>query len=730
MSSWIRLVKGLSLGTMIVPGFAFADDAAVDKLNWQESRGGKLEILGEKFGSGPSVRLFDTFTNDGEGSTPLEIAAPRWFDRGDMRINKEHAHSGSGSAVVADTEGNYRNRLKYKESGSDTPHGTSAFQEIYFSYAIKDLAAFPGPGGTATSFANRSTTKDAWLMLGAQGHAGGGHRADDPWTGNDFVIPSYGGGGFLIHSNSNNIANWRWQGDLRDNWEFGDWNQIFFHAKVESAAPRSSKGGFFGFANDNALSFSRNLGPFMTNTTKEPYWDRIKFGPWYRLTGDNPTHRVLDSIYIATGPNAKARVMIGDRQRLSMVTRLHHGLPVSWQNDRIVGDFSHIDLDSESDWYVFVSTGDGELMDQGIPLRTADVSPESPGDSTGEEPQESDEGNNSSPDQNDDDEPALKGSDDGGQNGESAGNGSAAQSDNPEDGDQTGESSGPGGESTPDAAPSEDAQRGGAGNGPTTSNGVDNLPTSESGSNASGSRSSASGQAAANNDTSETGTTGGDVSGESNPPGNGGSGMSSSGVPQRSGNSRATSGSSDRRVSNGDSSSTPNPPAGNSSAGTNASGGGNGSSSFGSSSRSDRPGGTSEDTDNARIVATPDDNPDAVQTNSAVASNPTPAASKDGESDSGRGNSNNGYAAASAPEPLADDRPDTAGSSESIPASSLDSFVGNQARLEMDDGRTFAGRIDAIQGDDVEVRIDLEGGHVGYHIDRSRIREATVTRTR
>lgn len=373
MAIWKRSATVLTLAAALGPTTA-ASEPDFENFQWLDVQGGHLEVSGRDFGTGPNVRFFDTFTND-QGATPLAVQSPAWFDRGTFEIDNQTAFSGEGSAVVFDSANNIRNNLKYREPGDDTPHDTRAFQEVYFSYAIKDLGSFPGPGGTDDAFSDISSTKDVWMMLGKRGQ--GGYHIDDQWVGNDLVAPAQNGSKFLIFGNDTDLGSKKWLPTVANNWAFGEWNQMFFHADVDPDAPRSSGSGFFAFANNNMYDNKELTGNFMSNAEKKPYWDRIKFGPWYREKNSSNVERVHDEIYIATGPNANARIMLGDSQYLDQVTRLHHGAPVDWRGNRIVADFSHVDLDARKNWFVFVSNGDSGLPRNGIPLSAADAPPES-----------------------------------------------------------------------------------------------------------------------------------------------------------------------------------------------------------------------------------------------------------------------------------------------------------------------------------------------------------------
>lgn len=379
MANGKRLATLIGIATTLAPIHASAAPHIADRA-WRDHRGSHLEIHGSDFGSGPDVRLFDTFSHDTSGDDPLAIDSPNWFDRDRLDINADQAFSGGGSAIIVDTANDIRNKLKWRQAGSKTPHGTGVFQEVYFSYAVKDLGRFPGRGGTENSFPDPSSTKDAWLMLGPRGNEGGRSQ----WQGNDIVVPSYAGGNFLVIGNNTDLGEWSGQRELYDNWHFGGWNQMFFHAEVDPKQPKSSGSGFFGFANDKKFFITYRDGRFMTEDdpdqpVKKPYWDRVKFGPYYKIfDGATGINRIIDSTYVATGPNADARILIGDAKKLNQVTRLHHGMPVRWTDGTIVADFSHVDLTKRDDWYLFISNGDSGLPQTGVALPKAGAPPKPP----------------------------------------------------------------------------------------------------------------------------------------------------------------------------------------------------------------------------------------------------------------------------------------------------------------------------------------------------------------
>jgi hypothetical protein len=322
-----------------------------------------------EFGPGPeNVVLFDSFEDHAGSVSKSGPLVGQWWKIEDAAIHEEHAFSGSKSALLIDTsDGNQKSlRFAIPDNGATKANGMRLFQEIYFSYAIKDLANFPGKGGTENSFADASSAKDAWLMLGARGDAGW-KEVYGQWTGNDLYIPGYNSGGFLVHGNSTNLR--EWQGTFTKDWAFGDWNQIFFHGEIDDQSPYSSGTGFFGFANKHFMDFNHFSKALVTRSDKKPFWDRLKFAPWYQLRNGN-VRRLFDEIYVAIGDHANARVLIGDAEYLANVSRLHHALPRAWDTSQISANVDHLGLAEDQDWYIYVYTAEGVRNYQGVPLKT------------------------------------------------------------------------------------------------------------------------------------------------------------------------------------------------------------------------------------------------------------------------------------------------------------------------------------------------------------------------
>ena len=303
---------------------------------------GHLVIEGSDFGQGPTVALHDDFSKAelSAGEVTFNPQVGKWYEA-----------KSSSESLYTDTEHNRKSlyargdgysKLFFGIPDSSGPIGLKTFQEVYFSYTIKDLGEFPGFGGGLENFSNASSTKDAWMMLGGRGDNTTYAVSRGIPAGHDMYIPGWTGGVFTIAGNNTSMQPGFQQRELKENWDFGGWHTKMFHAKLSSSDPYGPAEGFFSFLNANAYHVNVRDGNFMTDQTEEgvPYasWDRIKFFAWLN-SDDADVNRVLDEVYVAIGDNANARILITDGASLEASSRAFHISPRQWTDSKIIADF-------------------------------------------------------------------------------------------------------------------------------------------------------------------------------------------------------------------------------------------------------------------------------------------------------------------------------------------------------------------------------------------------------
>ncbi|MEC9041415.1 MAG: hypothetical protein VX787_18010 [Pseudomonadota bacterium] len=324
----------------------------------------EITLSGSEFGAGPNVVLYDDFEDAKivDGSLELQPKVGTWYSviSSDPAIylgqqkNKSLFVRGKGNAI-----------LVFGVEDSKGPYGLKPFTEVFFSYSVKDLAEFPGDSGKDFSFSTRSSTKDAWMMLGDRGDNLSYSLSFNTPSGNDLYIPAWTGNGFNIAGNTTKLEPAFWQPELTKNWAFQDWNTTFFHAQLDAVNPYGPAEGYFGFINKNAYHVNKRSGNFIQDLRSEglpyAYWDRIKFFAWLN-EGDANVQRLLDEVYVAIGPNANARVVLSDAPSLEESSELINLPTKNWDHEKISFSLpNYIMTNSQKDFYIRVINSENKI---------------------------------------------------------------------------------------------------------------------------------------------------------------------------------------------------------------------------------------------------------------------------------------------------------------------------------------------------------------------------------
>lgn len=330
---------------------------------------GEMVIKGSGLGSGPTIALYDNF-DDAEivgGELKLTPQVGQWHE---ISSSSPLFHQDNGGDLSLYVRGPAYAKLFFGVEDPKAIHGLKTFQEVYFSYSIRDIGDFPGDNGTLDSFSTISSTKDAWMMFGGRGDNTAYAVSKGEPAGNDLFIPAWTGNGFVIAGNNTSMNPNFWQHTLTENWDFGGWNTNMFHAELNPEEPYGAAEGFFSFINKNRYDVNVRKGNFMEDLREEgvpyPVWDRIKFFAWLR-TGDADVQRLVDEVYVAIGPNANARVLVSDAETLETSTKAYHLIINQWNNSEIKASIPDHILKDSSDYFITVIDSNNERTTS-IPL--------------------------------------------------------------------------------------------------------------------------------------------------------------------------------------------------------------------------------------------------------------------------------------------------------------------------------------------------------------------------
>jgi hypothetical protein len=338
---FIKFVR-ISLSSAIMLSLASAVTAEPQIEQAYLNADSDMVIEGSGFGGGPTVALHDDFSNAelSGGEVVFHPQVGEWYEAKSYSESFYLDTKNNGKSLYARGDG--YSKLTFGVPDSSGPLGLKTFQEVYFSYTIKDLGEFPGSGGGLEQFSSASSTKDAWMMLGDRGDNTAYSVSRGKPAGNDLYIPGWTGGGFNLAGNNSKLHPSFWQGELTRNWDFGGWNTKMFHAELDPKDPYGPAEGFFSFLNENAYHVNTRDGNFMEDLRSEgvPYasWDRIKFFAWLNAD-DAEVNRVLDEVYVAIGPNANARLLLSDGASLEKSSQVFHLSPKQWTDSEIVANF-------------------------------------------------------------------------------------------------------------------------------------------------------------------------------------------------------------------------------------------------------------------------------------------------------------------------------------------------------------------------------------------------------
>lgn len=316
--------------------------------------GQPITITGSSFGSGPNVTLFDQF-NGGPAGTDIPLTSP------DVGAWTKYA---SGSGYYPQFSSDYhsppfsdawyiRNNTGILQDAF-LPGGQGV-TEIYISFWFKV------PSGTY--FPWRVQASDA--IVPADDHSFGYpinwkmtwlFRNDTPEVNPpdnqyDLVSPTILNAGSLSAQAfyaADNVYYPTVSGGYRGldfvNWfKFGTWNRLSEWLKADPTNPITAPGTIYtqGFAEgyQNMVQIQNNPTSFFNmtlgRTGATPVgWNELQF-PGFLDSNIPNVNPLYDDIYMATGPNAAARIEIGDNSVYADCTNLAILIPTSWTDNSV-----------------------------------------------------------------------------------------------------------------------------------------------------------------------------------------------------------------------------------------------------------------------------------------------------------------------------------------------------------------------------------------------------------
>lgn len=364
---WNRLVT--LLATVLVAGFglllgprsAFSavSVGSVSLTNGSTSyaNGADVVIQGSGFGSsGPNVVLFDDFEKGTNGAPPLTGAGSaevgQWSSAGNPATSGfSNLSSVSGSLA-------YQARL-------DT---YAASPEAYHSYLETLLPANTTklfiswwlylPAGD--NFPGQDSSRVNWKQMWVQGSG----TADD-----DLVLPTFMGtspnvvGDYAITGNDD-LGYSNYIDAL--GFSRGTWKRLWAWVDAVPGGTGTieywelGSNGVTRLTDDTSAQFLKAGGAY----------ERVRVNG-YAAAAAPPSRPMFDDVYVASGPNAQARVVIGNNPNYSNCTKLSVITTKSWSDGQIVGTIRQGSFRAGDTAYVFVFDANGNCNSTGKAITIA-----------------------------------------------------------------------------------------------------------------------------------------------------------------------------------------------------------------------------------------------------------------------------------------------------------------------------------------------------------------------
>lgn len=313
----MRFALLLILISILSPEVAISAIDSVDITN------GTITVTGSGFGVGPTVNLFETFSENGklagDASTAAGPAVGSWDSVSAYPIRyATDAKSGNFSGVV------YGDGRGKQNTASFPPTG-----EVFISYWVKVPS---GSCFSGTNVENALPTISAWKFVWLSDGQDGGNIPDD-----DLCIPSYVGNNSWMIAGNDYAYKY-----VSVPFVFGEWQRITAHLKADQANPSTANGTTL------FQTLSETNGLDTTTYTDKPLfdaddnagdnalfqWTHINIAGWLATGYTCPQPR-YDDIYIATGSNASKRIEISNSPVYNNSSNILIQPSTSWSDNQV-----------------------------------------------------------------------------------------------------------------------------------------------------------------------------------------------------------------------------------------------------------------------------------------------------------------------------------------------------------------------------------------------------------
>jgi hypothetical protein len=333
---------------------------SISSVSGTVANGQAITITGSSFGAGPNVLLFDDFekgTNGNSistGSGSAEVG--QWNSVTGMLAvpvysNAQKVSGNLSALMVGGANGDYYNRLI-----AAIPSATQVFVSSWMW--IDYMPVVPGLG---------VNWKSIWMM-------------DTGTADKDLLIPLYLGGAGSQTGSFTGEYGGNWLNPYADysgpTLTTGHWLRTWIFAdgtsdgKYVQSWELTSSGVVQDATSANSNPNVCGNGPWFNFTGGSSSWQTIYFNGYMPdgYTQGQNSHAHFDDIYIATGPNAMARVEIGNASTYKACTNLTIVTPTSWSASSITATVRQGSFGSSGSAYLYVLDASGTPNANGYPI--------------------------------------------------------------------------------------------------------------------------------------------------------------------------------------------------------------------------------------------------------------------------------------------------------------------------------------------------------------------------
>lgn len=323
--------------------------------------GEQISIFGIGFGeTGPNIILFDDFSRGTEGGLLTSSANIGVWDKirstgfADSLLSNDKGARCFGPPTDTTPAGGWYNNNTVLLGGVQS--------EVFISSRayVPDGYYFPASIAEET-YPDISALKFFWLYYTATGYA----TDNDP----DLVATCFNSPTSTYNLFANDYARATLDRDMDWRWEWDKPVRYAFWIKGNGTSVAGSDGLYQSVSStgQSLVSYHETFAWFAESDNVFGF-DRLTV-PGF-LTGASNTQSafVIDDVYVAVGPNAAARVEIGNNINYSSCTKLAIITPSAWSDGEITATVREGTFNDDEQAYLYVVDENGEVNANGYPI--------------------------------------------------------------------------------------------------------------------------------------------------------------------------------------------------------------------------------------------------------------------------------------------------------------------------------------------------------------------------